>query len=150
MVPDIVQQAAQADLYGIAGRAAVLGVLFHLSIQAVEFERFMFHYLAALPVVFVLMSTLFATYGPSGWLGAAAKSFLFETVFNASCLLSISLYRVLFHRCRSFPGPLGAKISRFWTAYVAAQDIQYYKELDKFHSAYGDFIRTGKRTRSQR
>lgn len=150
MVPILIQQAAQADLYGITSRAAVLGVLFHLSIQTVEFEKFMFHYLAALPAVAVLMSTVFATYGHCGWLEAVAKSFLFETVFNTSCLVSISIYRVLFHRCRKFPGPLGAKISRFWTAYIAAQNIQYYKELEKFHSSYGDFIRTGKRQQPAR
>lgn len=144
MVPNLVQQAAQADLYGIVGRATVLGILFHLSIQTVEFEKIMFHYLAALPVVAVLMSTVFAVYGPCGWLEAVAKSFLFELVLNTSCLLSISIYRLLFHRCRRFPGPLGAKISRFWTAYISAKNIQYYKELDTFHSTYGDFVRTGK------
>ncbi|ROW01204.1 hypothetical protein VSDG_02711 [Cytospora chrysosperma] len=105
----------------------------------------MFHYLAALPVVAVLMSTVFAVYGPCGWLEAVAKSFLFELVLNTSCLLSISIYRLLFHRCRRFPGPLGAKISRFWTAYISAKNIQYYKELDTFHSTYGDFVRTGPR-----
>lgn len=144
MVPNVVQQAAQADLYGIVGRAAVLGILFHMSIQAVEFEKIMFHYLAALPVVAVLMSTVFVVHGPCGWLEAVAKSFLFESVFNTSCLLSISIYRVLFHRCKNFPGPLGVKISRFWTAYISAKNIQYYKELDKFQSTYGDFVRTGK------
>ncbi|ROW04459.1 hypothetical protein VMCG_04952 [Cytospora schulzeri] len=145
MAPNLAQQAIQADLYGIIGRAAVLGVLFHVSIQAVEFEKFMFHYLATLPVGFVLMSTVLATYGPCGWLEAVGKSCLFEFVFNGTCLLSISIYRVLFHRCRSFPGPLGVKISRFRTACIAAKNVQYYKELDKFHSMYGDFVRTGPR-----
>ncbi|KUI63677.1 Tryprostatin B 6-hydroxylase [Cytospora mali] len=145
MVPNFIQQAAQADLYGLIGRSAVLGLLFHMSIQAIEFEKIMFHYLAALPVLLVLMATLLATYGPCGWLEAIVKSFLTEVVFNASCLLSISVYRVLFHRCRSFPGPLGVKISKFWTAYLASRNIQYYKELDKFHSTYGDFVRTGPR-----
>ncbi|ROW16851.1 hypothetical protein VPNG_01522 [Cytospora leucostoma] len=145
MAPLLVQQLAQADLYGISGRAAVLGVLFHVSIQTVEFERYMFHYLASLPVCAGLLTTVFAVYGHSGVLGAVAKSLLFETVFNASVILSIVVYRTLFHRCRKFPGPLGAKISKFWSAYVASKNIQYYKELGNFHETYGDFVRTGPR-----
>ncbi|KAK7748664.1 hypothetical protein SLS53_000685 [Cytospora paraplurivora] len=142
MAPLLVQQLAQADLYGLTGRAAGLGVLFHVSIQTVEFERYMFHYLASLPVFAGLLTTVFAVYGHSGVLGAVAKSLLFETVFNASVLLSIVVYRTLFHRCKKFPGPLGAKISKFWSAYVASKNIQYYKELGNFHETYGDFVRT--------
>ncbi|KAK7721297.1 hypothetical protein SLS64_001593 [Diaporthe eres] len=68
-----------------------------------------------------------------------------ETVFNLSCLLSIGFYRLLFHRCGRFPGPMGAKLSRFWTSYTSSKNFQYYKELEKMQAKYGDFVRTGPR-----
>ncbi|EKG20298.1 Cytochrome P450 [Macrophomina phaseolina MS6] len=57
----------------------------------------------------------------------------------------MAVYRVFFHRLRHFPGPFGAKLSRFYSAYLAGKDIKYYKEIEKMHRKYGDFVRTGPR-----
>ncbi|KAF3044325.1 hypothetical protein E8E12_007952 [Didymella heteroderae] len=77
--------------------------------------------------------------------GAFWASTMFATCFNITTLSSIAIYRLFFHRCRNFPGPLPAKISRFYAAYLSAKDVQYYKELAKVHEKYGDFVRTGPR-----
>ncbi|KAF3038407.1 hypothetical protein E8E11_005959 [Didymella keratinophila] len=77
--------------------------------------------------------------------GAFWTSTLFATCFNTTVLSSIAIYRLFFHRCRNFPGPLPAKITRFYAAYLSAKNIQYYKELAKAHEKYGDFVRTGPR-----
>ncbi|KAG6366127.1 hypothetical protein INS49_000303 [Diaporthe citri] len=116
-----------------------------MSIQTVEFEKLMFHFLAALPVMAVVMSTFFSAFGRLTWPQAFAKSVIIETVFNLSCLLSIGIYRLLFHRCGRFPGPMGAKLSRFWTSYTSIKNFQYHKELEKMQAKYGDFVRTGPR-----
>lgn len=142
----LLHEMAQANSYDVFVGSALCGVLFHLSIQTVEFEKFMFHFLAALPVMAVIMSTLFSAFGNLTWVQAFVKSVIIETIFNLSCLLSIGIYRLLFHRCGRFPGPLGAKLSRFWTSYTSSKNFQYHKELDKMHAKYGDFVRTGMTT----
>lgn len=137
---------AQASSYHAFTGSALLGVLFHMSIQTVEFEKLMFHFLAALLVMAVGMSTLFSAFGHLTWPQAFAKSIIIEMIFNLSCLLSIGVYRLLFHRCGKFPGPTGAKLSRFWTSYISSRNFQYYKELEKMQAKYGDFVRTGMTT----
>ena len=62
----------------------------------------------------------------------------------AICLLaSISIYRVFFHRLRTFPGPVLARITKLW--HVAhCLDSKNHILLEKLHQEYGDFIRTGR------
>jgi hypothetical protein len=64
--------------------------------------------------------------------------------FHATLLASIAFYRLVLHRCRKFPGPVGAKLSRFHTAWVSSKKVQYYNELRAMHEQYGDFVRTGR------
>lgn len=146
MVHYLLREMAQAnschDLIG----SALLGVLFHLSIQTVEFEKFMFHFMAALPVMAIAMSALFSGFGRLTWAQSIVKSVIIEVIFNLSCLLSIGIYRLLFHRCGRFPGPVGAKLSRFWTSYTSSKNFQYHMELGRMQAKYGDFVRTGMKT----
>lgn len=146
MVHSLLHEMAQADSYHDLIGSALLGVLFHMSIQAVEFEKFMFHFLAALPVMAIVMSTSFSVLGHLTWTQSFMKSAIIEIVFNLSCLLSTGIYRLLFHRCGRFPGPVGAKLSRFWTSYTSSKNFQYHMELEKMQAKYGDFVRTGMRT----
>ncbi|EFQ92355.1 hypothetical protein PTT_10567 [Pyrenophora teres f. teres 0-1] len=134
-VRDAVQSIAQGSVARGAGAAALLGVLFHLAIQPIEFELIMYHSMAA------FMFTFFGTVYSFG----LVKATIFTASFNATLLASISIYRLLFHRCRRFPGPFAARLSKFYAASLAAKDVQYYKELEKLHHLYGDFVRTGPR-----
>lgn len=55
---------------------------------------------------------------------------------------SMTVYRVLFHRLRTFPGPFGARVSKLWhVAQLGKYDN--YKRLDKWHHQYGDYVRIG-------
>lgn len=124
----------EGNVLSIAGSGAVLGVLFHLAISRIEFEFYMFHFMAAYVVTFALsIVTLGFT-----------TSALFAASFNTGLLGSIAIYRLVFHRCRNFPGPVAAKLSRFYAASLSAKNVQYYKELANLHAQYGDFVRTGK------
>lgn len=147
MAHSLLGEMAHANSDHAFTTAALLGVLFHMSIQTIEFEKFMFHFLAALPIMAVAMSTVFSAFGHLTWAQALVKSVVIEGIFNLSCLLSIGIYRLLFHRCGRFPGPLGARLSRFWTSYLSSKNLQYYKELEKMQAEYGDFVRTGMATR---
>ncbi|KAF2185244.1 cytochrome P450 [Zopfia rhizophila CBS 207.26] len=142
---DAFKGVAQADVSHTAGAAALLGVLFHLSIRKIEFELIMYHFMAASAIAFFGLIYALVEVGEYGVLGAFAKASLFATSFNAGLLTSIGIYRLVFHRCRRFPGPLGAKLTRFYAASQSAKNVQYYKELRKMHETYGDFVRSGPR-----
>jgi len=63
--------------------------------------------------------------------------------FAVGVFLSMVVYRLFFHRIRHFPGPFWAKVSKIYAMSLAAKNVQYNVELEKFHEQYGDFIRTG-------
>ncbi|PVH97070.1 benzoate 4-monooxygenase [Periconia macrospinosa] len=54
---------------------------------------------------------------------------------------SMIIYRVFFHRLRSFPGPVSAKISAWWIFKESIPDLKFYITLRGLHERYGDFVR---------
>ncbi|KAF2130546.1 putative benzoate 4-monooxygenase cytochrome P450 [Dothidotthia symphoricarpi CBS 119687] len=133
------------DAYSTAGSAALLGILLHQAIRNVEFELYMFHFMAASVVSFFGLIYGSVHFGGHSVPSAFARASLFATSFNTALLSSIAVYRLVFHRCRSFPGPFGAKVTRFYAAYLSSRKVQYYKDLAEMHATYGDFVRTGPR-----
>jgi hypothetical protein len=126
-----------------AATAAVLGLVFHHTLlRTVEVELFMY---TLVGIGFITLVILFAVHIFAGLtpLAALARVALLSTSFNLAVFLSIGVYRLFFHRLRRFPGPPLAKLSRFYSAYKAAQDLQYYKLINRWNEEYGDFIRTG-------
>jgi hypothetical protein len=131
---DAMRGAGHGNVSVIAGSGALFGTLFHLAIQPVEFELYMFHFMAAYAITFLLSIYTLGFTTP----------FVFSSTFNIGVLGSIAFYRLLLHRCKKFPGPLAAKLTRFYAARLSAKNVQYYKELANLHGQYGDFVRTGK------
>ncbi|ORY18831.1 cytochrome P450 67 [Clohesyomyces aquaticus] len=142
---DTLKEMVQTDATHTIGAAALLGILFHLSIRPIEFEFVMFHFMAGSLLSFGGLIFAFVRLSEYGVLGGFMKASLFAGGFNAGLLSSIAIYRLFFHRCRSFPGPFRAKLTRFYAANLSAENVQYYKELAKMHDKYGDFVRTGQR-----
>lgn len=142
---DVLRRATQADSFQSVLVAAILGLALHQVARSIEFERVLFRYLAASSLSFLALPYLFARADLGGLsVGRAlAKSLLLETAFHASLLLSIGVYRLAFHRCGKFPGPLASKVTRWHSFYLHAKDGQYHKELTRLHEQYGDFVRTG-------
>lgn len=103
----------------------------------------MYHFMAISSASFLGLIYAIVQIDDQSLSGAFLRATIFATSFNTALLLSIATYRLVFHRCRNFPGPLPAKISRFYAAYLSAKDVQYFKELAKVHAQYGDFVRTG-------
>lgn len=61
-----------------------------------------------------------------------------------SLWISILVYRAFFHPLKNFPGPYGARLSKFWSlSKVLETNIRWYHTLDALHKQYGDFVRTG-------
>lgn len=63
--------------------------------------------------------------------------------YNFSLLTSIVVYRKVFHRLRSFPGPFMASVTKLWQT-ANTLNSQNHLLLDDLHKKYGDFVRTGK------
>lgn len=68
------------------------------------------------------------------------------TSFLAGLTASIITYRLLFHPLRKFPGPFGAKVTKWWSVVNAAKTLQNHELGMDLHAKYGDFVRTGKWT----
>lgn len=62
--------------------------------------------------------------------------------FTLGLFLSITIYRLFFHRIRHFPGPLLAALSKLGHSYQCRYS-QNHIVLERLHQRYGDFVRTG-------
>ncbi|RDW74721.1 cytochrome P450 [Aspergillus mulundensis] len=61
----------------------------------------------------------------------------------AAVYISMILYRALFHRLRTFPGPFLARLSNFYATYLNFRKLHMYEEVEKLHAQYGDYVRLG-------
>lgn len=73
---------------------------------------------------------------------SVASKLAFTLLFGVYA--SMLIYRVFFHRLGRFPGPFLARLSNFYIVSLAGKNMQEYKEVEKLHEKYGDFVRTGK------
>lgn len=73
---------------------------------------------------------------------AAKTSALIVLSYGASLITSIAMYRLFFHKLRKFPGPIKARVSKFWHVGKLLSRPNF-KVLDELHQQYGDFVRTG-------
>ncbi|OJJ42108.1 hypothetical protein ASPZODRAFT_137494 [Penicilliopsis zonata CBS 506.65] len=63
-----------------------------------------------------------------------------------SLCVSILIYRAFLHPLRKFPGPFGARLSKFWALNkVLETKCGWYRILDQLQQQYGDYVRTGPR-----
>lgn len=74
---------------------------------------------------------------------ALAATVAATSSFACGLVGSLLVYRVFFHRLRRFPGPLPAKVSRFYAMSKAAETKQSHLFLERLHEEYGDFVRVG-------
>lgn len=139
-----IEYILQRDGWHIAATTATLGVLFHLTfLKPFEVEQFMYKLIA---LGFLSLFALVPVHVLAGFTASAATTrvALIASCFIAGVFSSITVYRLAFHRLRHFPGPFGAKLSKFYSVYLAARKVQYHKDVARMHRQYGDFIRTGK------
>lgn len=63
-------------------------------------------------------------------------------LYLSSLFLSISIYRLFFHRLRHFPGPKLAALTKLWHVWKC-RDSRGHLVVDEWHKTYGTFVRTG-------
>lgn len=125
------------------------GIVIHVSIHRASFvvER---HIFTTIISTFLISSSHFLwllVAGDQKRFGALDQFALIWLSLGTGFLASLSLYRLLFHRCQAFPGPSVAKLTRLYAAYLNAKNgkpDQYYVALAKLHRQYGDYLRIGR------
>jgi hypothetical protein len=79
---------------------------------------------------------------------AFAESAFYTLAISSSFAIalwtSMVIYRLFFHSLRQFPGPIGARVSKFYHWYHSFPRFDCFQWLDRMHLQYGDFVRTGK------
>jgi len=133
------------SLFNHAAAASSLGVAFHLAVRNVEIDYQIWQLLSLYISALVILTGYYVSTGIFTLFETAARIATVSTSFSLGLISSIGAYRLLFHRLRNFPGPLPAKISRFYATSLAAKNVKYGFEVRKLHEEYGDFVRTGPR-----
>jgi hypothetical protein len=132
------------DINQVAITFGLLGVAFHLAVRNIEIDYRLWRLFSVYLMVWAGLVGIYVNVFELSWLYAIGTAWFAGLCFNVGLASSIAAYRLLFHRLRSFPGPWGAKLSRFYAVNLASKGLQYHLELRKLHDQYGDFVRTGK------
>lgn len=128
------------ELLGVASASA--GVLSHLIYfihghKAMQAPRIFVFYLMSECLLWVRCF----------YLQGAFQGTLSATTISLSYFLglfaSIAVYRLFFHRLRRFPGPLAAKLTKFYGPYKARGGKSHINFVGLFEK-YGDVVRIGK------
>jgi hypothetical protein len=138
-------------LLGCANTTAVLqtgvvaGICFHFLVAAptVEFERYMRRFIAAAGLFSGGDLTVSLFFTGRSTTAALAHLIMPWSGFVVGLLLSLTIYRLFFHRCQIFPGPVAAKLTRFYASYLNAPGEQFNEKLKAIHTEYGDYARIG-------
>ncbi|KAJ6124316.1 hypothetical protein N7471_011633 [Penicillium samsonianum] len=83
----------------------------------------------------------------SCWFGRRrTQAGLVQTIYLTTCYLlslftSITVYRLIFHRLRHFPGPKLAAVTKLWHVWKC-RDSRGHLVLQAWHEKYGEFVRT--------
>jgi hypothetical protein len=93
------------------------------------------------------MAYLYVTIkSPGATVCGAISAVLAQTAcLTLGLLTSMLLYRGLFHRLKRFPGPVAARLTKFYAVWKSSLARQYHLELGALQARYGDVVRTGPR-----
>lgn len=125
-------ESVHTAVFVLAPLSAV--VLHELVLRRVEIDHL------TIPLI-VLSSTIY-------WILLYYIPFIAATVVAASFWLPlwvyIGAYRLFYHPLRHYPGPTGAKLSRWWTLKQTwDSNLHYHRVLQALQIDYGDYVRTG-------
>lgn len=120
--------------------AAALGVLAH----QVVFIHGEWHLRAPAVVIvhFLIGIFIYTTEISKDERNGLFSATILVSVYLASLLSSISIYRLFFHPLRHFPGPRLVALTKLWHVWKC-RDSRGHHVLDEWHKKYGTFVRTG-------
>ncbi|RAK95979.1 cytochrome P450 [Aspergillus ibericus CBS 121593] len=123
-----------------------LGVFFSVVARQGEIEK----HLVSLLALFALANVSLVGWAPA-YLGTTTtpqtllRVLLLDGTMLTGLFGNIVLYRLFFHRLRKVPGPVGARISRFYAAHQTMKHAQMHRHVQRLHQQYGDVVRIGPR-----
>lgn len=130
--------------------ALLAGVATHLSVRPFEIDRYTFSIISAGLISFVSLFAILHHYDGYTISESLSKSIVITMQFIAGFFASTFIYRAFFHSLHRFPGPFPAKVTRFYAFKIAITTLQTHISSEKAHEKYGDFVRVGMRTPSDR
>lgn len=127
--------------------ALLAGLAAHQVLRPLELDSFAWRVLTTSLASVAGLFLFFLVFLPPAT-GVSAVSALLRTAIAAASFAgglfgSMLVYRAWFHRLRRFPGPLGARLSRFYRVLRDARRLQAHLEDQRLHEKYGDFVRVG-------
>ena len=124
---------------------AVAGLVIHQVIRRVFIDVYPFKIIGSVPFSYLVSLIAFYHYGEYSLRDANRQAFALVSYTLASLAVNILVYRAFFHRLRHFPGPFGARLSKFWAVWQTIKSkARWYQVTQKLHEQYGDYVRTGK------
>ncbi|PYI09740.1 cytochrome P450 [Aspergillus sclerotiicarbonarius CBS 121057] len=126
--------------------SGALGVFLSLAVRQGEIEK----HLVTLLALFALANVFLVVWAPAN-LGtttipeALVRVLQLDGALMTGLFGNIVLYRLFFHRLRNVPGPVGARISRFYAGYETWKHAQMHRHVQSLHQQYGDVVRIGPR-----
>jgi hypothetical protein len=116
-----------------------LGVMIHLGLFIRgEWHNQAPHIIIAHTLVLTLLSGKSMVSGVSIWYGVALPFLM----YLCGLFGSMAVYRLFFHRLRSFPGPRMAALTKLWHVWHC-RNSQNHLLLESCYQKYGNFVRTG-------
>lgn len=127
--------------------AIAAGAFFHNIVRNREFDRYPFSILFVVIASHIVLSILLQYDNDvdilTFWQAQRLASSLIATTI-LSLWTNILVYRAFFHPLRNFPGPFGARLSKFWSlGKVIESKVRWYQVAGKLKEEYGDYVRTG-------
>jgi len=119
------------------------GVVLHTTVFARhrEWDRHAANILISSCVLFAATVIAFTVIGNASWITSFASVGVMTASFVSGLLSSMTVYRLLLHPLRSFPGPIAARITSLWVIKQNVPDLDLYVKLRSLHDRHGDFVR---------
>jgi hypothetical protein len=126
--------------------AFAAGVLLHATVFAKHFEldRHASSILISACVLFAATVIAIANLENLTWDLSAVSACAISAFFLGGLLGSVTVYRLLLHPLRSFPGPKAARVSSIWVVQQNIPHLNLYVKLRSLHDQHGDFVRISK------
>lgn len=136
---------------GPVAAAGVAGALSHaLFFRRVDVDTRPFALLGVFGGAHVALAWALCRGNASSTRPAHAAALLLEAAFLAALCASLLTYRAFLHPLRHFPGPFGARLSKFWAVRQTLRSgLRWYLVDAALHGRYGDYVRTGEEPRPE-